>query len=72
MGKEPMDVPELDEYIDRYYGIFLQRRYLKWDIKDWLIFMIAGTYIHLPFAWLDILHLCTCAKEYFTQTCWRF
>ncbi len=24
MGKEPMDVPELDEYIDRYYGIFLQ------------------------------------------------
>ena len=24
MGKEPMDVPELDSYIDRYYGIFLQ------------------------------------------------
>lgn len=23
-GKEPMDVPELDSYIDKYYGIFLQ------------------------------------------------
>lgn len=24
LGKEPMDVPELDSYVDRYYGIFLQ------------------------------------------------
>ena len=24
VGKEPMDVPELDSYEDRYYGIFLQ------------------------------------------------
>ncbi|GFI68574.1 hypothetical protein IMSAG249_00391 [Lachnospiraceae bacterium] len=24
LGKEPMDVPELDSYVDKYYGIFLQ------------------------------------------------